>query len=50
LYARVDGIVIDGILHLMELEMNEPGLMLDADVPHGPERFAEAIMQVIRHT
>ena len=50
LYARVDGIVIDGILHLMELEVNEPGLMLDADAPHGPERFADAIVQVIRHT
>jgi hypothetical protein len=49
LYARVDGIVIDGALHLMELEVNEPGLMLDADAPHGPEHFAEAIMQVIRH-
>ena len=47
LYARVDGIVIDGVLHLMELEVNEPGLMLDADAPRGPERFAEAIVQVI---
>jgi hypothetical protein len=48
LYARVDGIVIDDTLQLMELEVNEPGLMLNADVPRGPERFAEAIMHVIR--
>ncbi len=47
LYARVDGIVVQGVLYLMELEINEPGLMLDAEVPHGPERFAEAIVQVL---
>jgi hypothetical protein len=46
----VDDIVIDDVLHFMALEVNEPGLMLDADVPHGPERLAEAIMQVICHT
>ena len=50
LYARVDGIVIDGVLHLMELEVNEPGLMLDADAPRGPERFAEAIVTVMDQT
>jgi hypothetical protein len=50
LYARVNGIVVDGVLHLMELEVNEPGLMLEADVPRGPERFAEAIIHVLRNT
>ena len=49
LYARVDGIVIDEVFHLMELEVNEPGLMLDANTPSGPAQFAEAILQVLRH-
>jgi hypothetical protein len=29
LYARVDGIIVDGVWHLMELEVNEPGLMVE---------------------
>jgi hypothetical protein len=47
LYARVDGLDIDGVLHLMELEVNEPGLMLDAAPQHGPAQFAAAIMQIL---
>jgi len=42
LYARVDGIVIDGQLWLMELELAEPGLFLAHD-DGAPERFARAI-------
>jgi glutathione synthase/RimK-type ligase-like ATP-grasp enzyme len=45
LYARVDGVVIDDVFHLMELEINEPGLMLDA-APHSAAHFAEAIATV----
>lgn len=40
LYARVDCVVRDGRLLLMELEMTEPSLFLDA---HSAARFAEAI-------
>jgi glutathione synthase/RimK-type ligase-like ATP-grasp enzyme len=43
LYARVDGVVRDGQLLLMELEMIEPSLFLrfDADAP---KRFANALL------
>ena len=40
LYARVDGVVRDGRLLLMELEMTEPSLFLDAAAA---ARFADAI-------
>ena len=47
LYARVDGIVVAETLVLMEMEVNEPGLMLDLASPRGPEQFAEAIAAVV---
>lgn len=43
LYARVDGVEIDGELQLMELELIEPALFLDCDA-HAPERFAAAAL------
>jgi hypothetical protein len=42
LYARVDGLRVDGRLLLMELELIEPTLFL-AGGAGAPERFAEAI-------
>jgi hypothetical protein len=47
LYARVDGLDVDGHLLLMELELIEPGLFLDRAAPDAPTRFAEAIVAVI---
>ena len=41
-YARVDGCVIGGALHLMELELLEPGLFLSLH-PEAAGRFAAAI-------
>jgi glutathione synthase/RimK-type ligase-like ATP-grasp enzyme len=46
LYARVDGIVIDDVLHLMELELIEPALFLQRHPP-SIARFAEAINAVV---
>ena len=43
LYARVDGVVRDGILLLMELEMTEPTLFLSMWEP-AAERLAAAIL------
>jgi glutathione synthase/RimK-type ligase-like ATP-grasp enzyme len=43
LYARVDGIEVDGTLTLMELELIEPFLFLGSD-PQAQRRFAEAIL------
>jgi len=45
LYARVDGVLIDGDLVVTELELLEPSLFLDAD-PAAPDRFADAIVAV----
>ena len=47
LYARVDGVILDGELILTELELLEPSLFLDAE-PGAPERFAEAIARMVR--
>jgi glutathione synthase/RimK-type ligase-like ATP-grasp enzyme len=47
LYARVDGIEVDGTLVLMELELIDPVLFLGAD-RHAPVRFANAIMTTAR--
>jgi glutathione synthase/RimK-type ligase-like ATP-grasp enzyme len=48
LYARVDGVAVDGRFVLMEVEVNEPGLGLDL-VDGAAGRFAEAILRgVIR--
>lgn len=45
LYARVDGIVIDNKLHLMEIELIEPDLYFD--LANGArERFVEAFLRV----
>ncbi len=52
LYARVDGIPIDGVFHLMELELTEPYLFLDMSVsgkgqqPQAPRRFVEAYQKL----
>ena len=45
-YARVDGVVRDGIFLLMELELIEPHLFLGLD-PNASQRFAYAIAQSI---
>jgi hypothetical protein len=42
LYARVDGLDIDGIFQLMELELVEPRMFLRHDTG-AAERFAAAI-------
>jgi glutathione synthase/RimK-type ligase-like ATP-grasp enzyme len=47
LYARVDGVEAFGALLVMELEMIEPWLFLEAD-PRAADRFAEAICGVLR--
>lgn len=44
LYARVDGIVRDDVLVVIEVEVLEPALALDVD-PLAAERFAEATMK-----
>lgn len=46
LYARVDGVDIDGTFTLMELEALEPHLFLSTS-PDAPSRFADAIVSVI---
>jgi hypothetical protein len=43
LYARVDGVILDGRLHLMELELIEPALYTST-LPAAVARFAAAIM------
>ncbi|HEU5358038.1 MAG TPA: hypothetical protein VFU45_02870 [Gemmatimonadales bacterium] len=43
LYARVDGVDVDGEFQLMELEVLEPDLFLGHS-PRAPERFAEAVL------
>ncbi|WP_026711535.1 ATP-grasp domain-containing protein [Flavobacterium filum] len=46
LYARVDGIVIENKLHLMEIELIEPDLYFDL-ADGARERFVEAFLKVI---
>jgi hypothetical protein len=47
LYARVDGIVIDTELHLMEIECIEPDLYFD--ISEGAlERFVTSIIELIK--
>jgi hypothetical protein len=46
LFARVDGIELDGRLVLMELELIEPFLFLTSS-PHAIERFARAILTLL---
>lgn len=45
LYARVDGIDVEGQFVLMELEIIEPDLYLDR-VPQSADRFAQAIIEL----
>lgn len=49
LYARVDGVVRDGLLYAMELELVEPELFFRTSVG-AANRFAEAIVRRIRRT
>jgi glutathione synthase/RimK-type ligase-like ATP-grasp enzyme len=44
LYARVDGVVRDGVLFVMEVEINEPYLFLGYS-DQAPGKFAEAILR-----
>jgi len=44
LYARVDGVVRDGTLIVIEVEVLEPALAMDVDPPSA-ERFAEATLK-----
>lgn len=44
LYARVDGFIKDDRFTLLELELCEPELFLDAD-PSAPQRFVDAILR-----
>lgn len=46
LYARVDGIEVDGALVLMELEVLDPELYLIQD-PAAPDRFAAALAAML---
>jgi glutathione synthase/RimK-type ligase-like ATP-grasp enzyme len=46
LYARVDGIVRDGALIVIEIEVLEPALFMEFD-PSSAERFAEATLRRI---
>lgn len=45
LYARVDGVLHQGRFHVMELELTEPSLFLQAHPPSA-QHFAEAIAHV----
>lgn len=46
-YARVDGVVVDGVLLLVELELIEPELFFRAN-PRAPSRFVEAVARRVR--
>ncbi|WP_291119799.1 ATP-grasp domain-containing protein [Flavobacterium sp. UBA6135] len=48
LYARVDGIVIENKLHLMEIELIEPDLYFDLS-DGARERFVEGFLKVLRN-
>ena len=43
LYARVDGVVRDGTLIVIEVEVLEPALFMEFDPPSA-DRFAEVTM------
>lgn len=47
LYARVDGILINNELHLMELELIEPYLFLNAH-PEGYQRYTDALHDALQ--
>jgi len=44
LYARVDGVVVEGAFTLMEMELIEPSLFLGSD-ERAADRFAQAILR-----
>lgn len=46
LYARVDGLMIDGTFTLMEYEFCEPQLFLDTNVL-APQRFAKSVLHYL---
>ncbi|HYE53189.1 MAG TPA: hypothetical protein VD996_00045, partial [Chitinophagaceae bacterium] len=46
LYARVDGLIINGVFHLMELELIDPVLFLDTYKP-GYEHYYEALKELL---
>jgi glutathione synthase/RimK-type ligase-like ATP-grasp enzyme len=46
-YARIDGVVIDGRLRLMEAELIEPQLFLSGQ-PHAAANFARALSETLR--
>lgn len=48
LYARVDGIVIENKLHLMEIELIEPDLYFDL-AGGARERFVESFLEILRN-
>jgi hypothetical protein len=48
LYVRVDGLLVDGRLTLMELEAIEPLLFLDSS-PDAAERFVEALVNALAY-
>lgn len=45
-YARVDGVMLDGHFNLMELEVLEPYLFID-QVPQAADAYAEAILAAL---
>lgn len=47
LYARIDGIVKDNQLHLMEIELIEPDLYFDIAIG-SIERFVDAFLEVVK--
>ena len=47
LYARVDGVEVEGEFTVSEVELIEPGLFLDMDF-EAPGRFAHAIARVLK--
>jgi glutathione synthase/RimK-type ligase-like ATP-grasp enzyme len=47
LYARIDGVMIGNVFHLMELELIEPDLYLDY-VQDGHRRFTDVIVQYLQ--
>ena len=49
LYARIDGIFIEGVFHLIEIELLEPWLFLQ-QCESASRSFAEAIMQRVHQS
>ncbi|MGY0035394.1 hypothetical protein [Pedobacter sp. NJ-S-72] len=46
LYARVDGLIVNGVFHLMELELIEPYLFLN-NYPEAFLRYYETLLAII---